>query len=69
MKTPILIAACLASTLSATFAIAGACITEIDDLAKTMSTKDAGSGPTSGATPPQPRKHSLVRASIRRLRL
>lgn len=68
MKTPILIAACLASTLSATFAIAGACTTEVDDLAKTMPTKDAGSGPTSGATP-QPRKHSLVRASIRRLRL
>lgn len=50
MKTPILIAACLASTLSAGFAMAGACTTEIDGLTKAMSTKDAGSGPTGGAT-------------------
>ena len=50
MKTALLMTACLASTLSAGFALAGACTTEIDGLTKTMSTKDAGSGPTSGAT-------------------
>lgn len=49
MKTAILMTACLASALSAGFALAGPCTSEIDGLTKTMSTKDAGSGPTSGA--------------------
>lgn len=49
MRTPIAIAACLASTLCGT-ALAGPCTVEIEQLTKIMATKDAGSGPTSGAT-------------------
>lgn len=50
MRTAIAITACLVSTLSTGSALAGACTSEIEQLTKTMATKDAGSGPTSGAT-------------------
>lgn len=49
MRTAIAIAACLASTLCAGTALAGACTEEIEQLTKTMAAKDAGSGPTSGS--------------------
>jgi hypothetical protein len=35
-------------------ATAGPCTAEIDNLAKVIATRDAGSGPTSGATTPAP---------------
>jgi len=50
MRTAIAIAACLASTLCTGAALAGPCTVEIEQLTKIMATKDAGSGPTSGAT-------------------
>ncbi|MGX5736705.1 hypothetical protein [Bosea thiooxidans] len=50
MRTAILTTACLASILSGGSALAGACTGEIDQLTKTMAMKDAGSGPTTGAT-------------------
>lgn len=49
MKTTLL-AASVASILSAGSAFAGACTGEIDQLTKTMATKDAGSGPTAGGS-------------------
>jgi hypothetical protein len=51
MKTRIVILAGIATlALSVGSATAGPCTSEIDSVAKMLSAKDAGSGPTSGAT-------------------
>jgi len=49
MKAAISLAACPVLTLSSNTAQAGACTAEIESLTKTMASRDAGSGPTSGA--------------------
>jgi hypothetical protein len=49
MKTAISMTACLLLALSSNAAQAGACTAGIETLTKTMSSKDAGSGPTMGA--------------------
>lgn len=49
MKAAITITAGLLMALSSNAAHAGACTAEIETLAKTLASKDAGSGPTAGA--------------------